>query len=241
MTPKDLSTTPTEATVKEIRETRSHHPLQKEKGRGRPNEAIAQKIKGRITSTTVKKKAPRTVLKKVDKDMKKQKALDKLVRHNSGFLGTLGLADMFFFKLSAAYIEFIILYIICDSSTSHNAQPPQRHVLSEDARKIMWNNYKYFKSIKSGKNQLDNNVLFCYISLQSYRQRFGDSCTGNWGIEKHTMEESWRNADMDPFHRNDSSDGDYSPSDSDSSGDDEVIANNINTDDEISQENNETI
>ncbi|KAF5272681.1 hypothetical protein FQA39_LY07708 [Lamprigera yunnana] len=49
------------------------------------------------------------------------------------------------------------------------------------------------------------------------------------------------NADMDPFHRDDSSDGDYSPSDSDSSEDHEVIANNINTDDKISQENNETI
>ncbi|KAF5289797.1 hypothetical protein FQA39_LY03714 [Lamprigera yunnana] len=59
---------------------------------------------------------------------------------------------------------------MCNASTSHNAQAPQRHVLSEDA----------------GKNQLDNNVLFCYISLQSYRQRFGQGCTGNWGIEKHS-------------------------------------------------------
>ncbi|KAF5288376.1 hypothetical protein FQA39_LY15466 [Lamprigera yunnana] len=59
---------------------------------------------------------------------------------------------------------------MCDASTSHNAQTPQHHVLSEDAR----------------KNQLDNNVLFYYISLQSYRQRFGHNCTSNWGIEKHS-------------------------------------------------------
>ncbi|KAF5276071.1 hypothetical protein FQA39_LY00867 [Lamprigera yunnana] len=58
---------------------------------------------------------------------------------------------------------------MCDTSTSHNAQTLQRHVLSEDAR----------------TNQLDNNVLFCYISLQSYRQRFGHSYAGNWSIENH--------------------------------------------------------
>ncbi|KAF5276446.1 hypothetical protein FQA39_LY06515 [Lamprigera yunnana] len=39
---------------------------------------------------------------------------------------------------------------MCDASTSHNAPAPQRHLLSEDARKIVWNNYKYFKSINSG-------------------------------------------------------------------------------------------
>ncbi|KAF5275805.1 hypothetical protein FQA39_LY06665 [Lamprigera yunnana] len=39
---------------------------------------------------------------------------------------------------------------MCNASASHNAQAPQRHVLSEDARKIVWNNYKYFKSINSG-------------------------------------------------------------------------------------------
>ncbi|KAF5302126.1 hypothetical protein FQA39_LY10461 [Lamprigera yunnana] len=76
--------------------------------------------------------------------------------------------------------------IMCDASTSYNARAPQRHVLSEDASKIVWNNYKHFKSINSVKNQLDNNVLFCYISLQSYRQRFGHSCSGNWGIKKHS-------------------------------------------------------
>ncbi|KAF5288994.1 hypothetical protein FQA39_LY03873 [Lamprigera yunnana] len=43
------------------------------------------------------------------------------------------------------------------------------------------------------------------------------------------------------FHRADSSDGDYSPLDSNSSEDHEFIANNINTDDKIGQENNETI
>ncbi|KAF5277448.1 hypothetical protein FQA39_LY06261 [Lamprigera yunnana] len=53
-----------------------------------------------------------------------------------------------------------VLYIMCDASTSHNAQVPQGHVLSEDAPKIMWKNYKYFKSINSGKNQLDKNVSF---------------------------------------------------------------------------------
>ncbi|KAF5275654.1 hypothetical protein FQA39_LY06766 [Lamprigera yunnana] len=49
---------------------------------------------------------------------------------------------------------------MCDASTSHNAQVPQerkRHVLSEDARKIVWNNYKYFKSINLG-NVLDTVV-----------------------------------------------------------------------------------
>ncbi|KAF5273690.1 hypothetical protein FQA39_LY07380 [Lamprigera yunnana] len=39
---------------------------------------------------------------------------------------------------------------MCDASTSHIAQAPQRHVLCEDARKIVWNNYKYFKCINSG-------------------------------------------------------------------------------------------
>ncbi|KAF5272126.1 hypothetical protein FQA39_LY01208 [Lamprigera yunnana] len=43
---------------------------------------------------------------------------------------------------------------------------------------------------------------------------------------------------LQTFHSDDSSDDDYSPSDSDSS---KVVANNINTVDEISQENNETI
>ncbi|KAF5305494.1 hypothetical protein FQA39_LY01585 [Lamprigera yunnana] len=60
--------------------------------------------------------------------------------------------------------------LTCDASTSHNAQAPQRHVLSEDAR----------------KNQLDNNVLFCYISLQSYRQDFGHSCQAT-GVSKSAV------------------------------------------------------
>ncbi|KAF5278379.1 hypothetical protein FQA39_LY05868 [Lamprigera yunnana] len=63
-------------------------------------------------------------------------------------------------------------------------------------------------------------------------------------IEKEAnivMEENWRYTDMGPFHCDDSSDGDYSPSDSDSCEDHEVIANNINTDDKISQKNNEVI
>ncbi|KAF5306913.1 hypothetical protein FQA39_LY00143 [Lamprigera yunnana] len=46
---------------------------------------------------------------------------------------------------------------MCNASTSHNAQAPQRHVLSADAHKIVWNNYKYFKSINSG-NVLDTVV-----------------------------------------------------------------------------------
>ncbi|KAF5295125.1 hypothetical protein FQA39_LY13276 [Lamprigera yunnana] len=53
---------------------------------------------------------------------------------------------------------------MCDASTSHNAQAPQRHVLSEDARQIVWNNYKYFKSINSGYRGL-RDILFsqCYL------------------------------------------------------------------------------
>ncbi|KAF5306641.1 hypothetical protein FQA39_LY08830 [Lamprigera yunnana] len=43
---------------------------------------------------------------------------------------------------------------MCDARASYNAQAPLRHVLSEAARKIVWNNYKYFKSINSG-NVLD--------------------------------------------------------------------------------------
>ncbi|KAF5286441.1 hypothetical protein FQR65_LT12622 [Abscondita terminalis] len=59
---------------------------------------------------------------------------------------------------------------MCDASTSHNTPPvtppPQarkRHVLSEDARKIVWNNYKYFKSTNSG-NILDTVVQATRIS-----------------------------------------------------------------------------
>ncbi|KAF5284807.1 hypothetical protein FQA39_LY04532 [Lamprigera yunnana] len=52
---------------------------------------------------------------------------------------------------------------MCDASTSHNPQAPQRQVLSEDARKIVWNNYKYFKSINSG-NILDTFVQATGVS-----------------------------------------------------------------------------
>ncbi|KAF5289495.1 hypothetical protein FQA39_LY15050 [Lamprigera yunnana] len=52
---------------------------------------------------------------------------------------------------------------MCDASTSRNAQAPRRYVLSEDARKIVWNNYKYFKSINSG-NVLDTVVQATGVS-----------------------------------------------------------------------------